>query len=402
MRMRLRDKYCQENMKKELLYLGIAAAMLAGCSTRSKLTKGNVVEESAPDRVAVVTEKVKLNPVGDPETEKRQQVWNEQKAAMGTEKKSDQRYARRPRKERQKMMFTSSQSSYLQIPGINPLPVGGVLELDFDAMALDFYYPVEGVLLSPYGRRGASTHTGMDIKALPNDTIRAAFPGVVRMAKSYSSYGNLVAIRHYEGFETVYAHGSKILVKVNDVVEPGDPIMLAGRTGRATTEHLHFEVRAGDGHIDPARVIDPYNRALRSGKLYITELNGKIVAYADDLELEQLKSSKSATLAQVQKPAETAQPVRPVQPATPSRPVAPAQPAKPASPTSQNTVKPEVNIVMNAVAEAPGAAVYYRVKKGDTLSAIARNYNTTVAKICQLSNIKPNAILQINQRLRVK
>lgn len=389
-------------MKKELLYLGIAAAMLAGCSTRSKLTKGNVVEESAPDRVAVVTEKVKLNPVGDPETEKRQQVWNEQKAAMGTEKKSDQRYARRPRKERQKMMFTSSQSSYLQIPGINPLPVGGVLELDFDAMALDFYYPVEGVLLSPYGRRGASTHTGMDIKALPNDTIRAAFPGVVRMAKSYSSYGNLVAIRHYEGFETVYAHGSKILVKVNDVVEPGDPIMLAGRTGRATTEHLHFEVRAGDGHIDPARVIDPYNRALRSGKLYITELNGKIVAYADDLELEQLKSSKSATLAQVQKPAETAQPVRPVQPATPSRPVAPAQPAKPASPTSQNTVKPEVNIVMNAVAEAPGAAVYYRVKKGDTLSAIARNYNTTVAKICQLSNIKPNAILQINQRLRVK
>lgn len=370
--------------------------MLAGCSTSSRLTKGNVVDENAPDRVSVA-DNVKLNPVGDPETEKRQQVWNEQKAAMGTEKKSDQRYARRPRKERREMRFTAAQSEYLQLAGVNPLPAGGMLELDFDAMAPDFYYPVEGVLLSPYGRRGASTHTGMDIKALPNDTIRAAFPGVVRMAKSYSSYGNLVAIRHYEGFETVYAHGSKILVKVNDVVEPGDPIMLAGRTGRATTEHLHFEVRAGDGHIDPARVIDPYNRTLRGGKLYITELNGKVVAYADDLELEQLKNSKPATLAQVQKPAEAS---KPAQPATPSGPVAPAQPA--GQDTQQNTVKPEVNIVTNAVAEAPGAAVYYRVKKGDTLSAIARNYNTTVAKICQLSNIKSTAILQINQRLRVK
>ena len=378
-------------MKKELLYLGIAAVvMLAGCSTSKKLTQGNVIDESAPDKVTI-TDNVKLNPVGDPETEKKQQIWNKQKASIGSEKKSEQSYARRPRKERPKMTFTAAQSAYLQLDGVNPLPASGVLELNLDSMASDFCYPVEGVLLSPYGRRGASTHTGMDIKALPNDTIRAVFPGVVRMAKLYSSYGNLVAIRHYEGFETVYAHGSKILVKVNDVVEPGDPIMLAGRTGRATTEHLHFEVRAGDGHIDPARVIDPYNRTLRSGKLYITELNGKVVAYTNDLELEQLKNPQTATLAQVQQPAETAQPVQPAQPASQT-----------GSASQQDTVKPEVNIVANAVAEAPGAAVYYRVKKGDTLYAIARKYNTTVAKICQLSNIKSNSILQINQRLRVK
>lgn len=369
-------------MKKEVLYLGVVAvAVLAGCSTSKKLTQANVIEESAPDKVTI-TENVKLNPVGDPETERKQQVWNKQKATIGTDKTVGQSYARRPRKDRPKITFTAAQSEYLQLAGVNPLPAGGVLELDLDAMAPDFCYPVEGVLLSPYGRRGASTHTGMDIKAFADDTIRAAFPGVVRMAKLYSSYGNLVAIRHYEGFETVYAHGSKILVKVNDVVEPGDPIMLAGRTGRATTEHLHFEVRAGDGHIDPARIIDPYNKTLRSGKLYITELDGKVVAYSDDLELEQLKGPKTATLAQVQQPAEPA--------------------SQTGSANQQNTVKPEVNIVANAVAEAPGAAVYYRVKKGDTLSAIARRYNTTVAKICQLSNISANSILQINQRLRVK
>ena len=72
-------------------------------------------------------------------------------------------------------------------------------------------------------------HTGIDIKAVPNDTVRAALPGVVRMSKYYSGYGNLVLIRHYNGIETVYAHNSKNLVRVNDAVEAGDPIAPAGR-----------------------------------------------------------------------------------------------------------------------------------------------------------------------------
>ncbi len=394
-------------MRKSILYLGILAIVVSGCSTSRKLTKDNEVREDVPEKVAPKRNKVKLNPAGDPETEKRQQVWNEQKSAMGDGNVADNRYARRPRQERPQMTFTAAQSEYLQIPGINPLPAGGVLELNLDAMAADFCYPVEGVLLSPYGRRGASTHTGLDIKALPNDTIRAAFPGVVRMAKEYSSYGNIVAIRHYNGFETAYAHGSKILVKVNDVVEPGDPIMLAGRTGRATTEHLHFEVRVGDGHIDPARVIDTYNKSLRKGKLYISELNGKVVAYADELELQQLKSAPQVPQP-VLKPAATQTTAAPTTPTTTQTTPAVSKPApEPVAKPVENTVakepvKPEVKIVADAVAQAPGAAVYYRVKKGDTLSSIARNYGTTVAKICQLSNIKSTSVLQINQRLRVK
>lgn len=74
-------------------------------------------------------------------------------------------------------------------------------------------------------------HTGVDIKAVPNDTIRAAFSGVVRMSKPYSGYGNIIVIRHYNGMETAYAHNSRNLVTVNDVVKAGDPIALAGRTG---------------------------------------------------------------------------------------------------------------------------------------------------------------------------
>lgn len=383
-------------MKREILYLGIIAAVFAGCSTSKKLTQGNVIENTS-DRV--VMDKIKLIPVDDPGMAKRQQEWNEQKAAIDAGKKDDAlaTHVRNPRAGRPEMTFTASQCEYLQLRGVNPLPAGGVLELDLDAMAGDFCYPVSGVLLSPYGRRGASMHSGVDIKAFPNDTIRAAFPGVVRMAKTYSDYGNLVAIRHYEGFETVYAHGSKILVKNNDVVEAGDPLMLAGRTGRASTEHLHFEVRAGDSHIDPARVIDTYNKSLRSGKLYIGKLNGGIVAYTDDLELQQLNGAKQQavtaqkTAAQQPTASKTADAVRQEQVAKPA-----------GTSVAPEAVKPEVRIVADTPAAAQNTAVYYRVKKGDTLSAVARKYSTTVVKICQLSNIKPTSLLQINQRLRVK
>lgn len=99
-------------------------------------------------------------------------------------------------------------------------------------------------------------HTGVDIKAVPNDTIRAAFSGVVRMSKPYSGYGNIIVIRHYNGMETAYAHNSRNLVTVNDVVKAGDPIALAGRTGRATTEHLHFEFRVANQALNPSLLLE--------------------------------------------------------------------------------------------------------------------------------------------------
>ncbi len=112
-------------------------------------------------------------------------------------------------------------------------------------------------------------HTGMDIKAIPNDTIRAAFAGVVRMAKLYSSYGNIVVIRHNNGLESVYAHQSKNLVEVNERVEAGEAIGLAGRTGRATTEHLHFEIRVANEPIDPQLLIDVEHQRLHRAVLFL-------------------------------------------------------------------------------------------------------------------------------------
>lgn len=337
------------------------AVILCACGTGRRATSSGVA--TLPDDRAV-NEKIILYPEGTPQTEKKEREWSDKVAQVEKATIPGKGSVRRPRKERPQMFFTEDQSRYLQIAGVNPLPASGVLELDLSAMAEDFCYPCDGNLISPYGRRGNSVHTGLDIKALPGDTIRAVFPGVVRMSKEYSGYGNIVVVRHYEGFETVYAHGARNLVGVNDVVEPGDPIALAGRTGRATTEHLHFELRAGDGHIDPAKILDTDNRRLRSGKLYISRANGSLVAYADPDELNRIAE----------------------------RPVASVQAA----------VKPEINVRTGATPTAPGEAVYYRVKKGDTLSAIAQRYKTTVSKLCQLNNIKSTALLQINQRLRVK
>ena len=63
-------------------------------------------------------------------------------------------------------------------------------------------------------------------------------------------------VRHANGLETVYSHNSKNLVAAGDTVKAGQPVGLTGRTGRATTEHLHFEIRVNGQHINPAILFD--------------------------------------------------------------------------------------------------------------------------------------------------
>lgn len=123
---------------------------------------------------------------------------------------------------------------------------------------------------SNYGWRSGRMHTGTDYKQRLNDTIVSCFDGVVRMAKAYSGYGKTVVIRHFNGLETVYAHLNKVLVKPNQVVKAGQLIGLAGRTGRATTEHLHLEFRFMYEHFNPTKIVDFTNRTLVSDTLVLT------------------------------------------------------------------------------------------------------------------------------------
>ena len=75
--------------------------------------------------------------------------------------------------------------------------------------------------------------------------------------------------------ETLYSHNSKNLVEVGEWVKAGQPIALTGRTGRATTEHLHFEVRINGKTYDPARFFDHKNRCLKKVKV-VAHKSGKV------------------------------------------------------------------------------------------------------------------------------
>lgn len=138
-----------------------------------------------------------------------------------------------------------------------------------------FVFPLPGAkVISAYGSRGG--HTGDDIKTRANDTIRCVMDGIVRMAKHYGGYGKVVVVRHYNGLETVYSHNSANLVEPGDTVRAGQPIGLTGRTGRATTEHLHFEVRIDGQHVNPRILFDMKTRKPLKRTLVCTK-NGSYV-----------------------------------------------------------------------------------------------------------------------------
>jgi murein DD-endopeptidase MepM/ murein hydrolase activator NlpD len=131
--------------------------------------------------------------------------------------------------------------------------------------SLHFSIPSYGNVISRFGWRGSRIHTGVDFKHENGDSIFAAFTGIVRFAGWNSGgYGNVVIIRHYNGLETYYSHLSKIKVSVNDFVNNGDLIGLAGKTGKANGVHLHFEVRYKDNPFDPEYIIDIDNQKLKS------------------------------------------------------------------------------------------------------------------------------------------
>ena len=134
-------------------------------------------------------------------------------------------------------------------------------------------YPLpDARVISPYG--GARRHSGVDLKTKPNDEIYAAFDGVVVASGPYYGYGNCIRIKHAYGLETLYSHQSKNMVKKGDKVKAGQVIGLTGRTGRATTEHLHFEVSFGGKRLDPAIIFDHSNHKLKAATLHLTKGSG--------------------------------------------------------------------------------------------------------------------------------
>jgi murein DD-endopeptidase MepM/ murein hydrolase activator NlpD len=215
-----------------------------------------------------------------------------------------------------------------------------------------FVFPRNGQLLSPFGYRGRRMHAGVDIKLDLYDTVRAAFDGVVRMARYYAGYGNCVVIRHYNGLETLYGHLSKIKVCVNQPISAGEMVGLGGHTGRASCNHLHFETRFKGQAFNPKQLIDFNSFSLMCDTLVITDRTfGRSRDYMPQNN-ELIASADSRTDYKARNPS--------------------------------------------------GSKKYHTIKSGDTLYAISRKYNTTVKQLCALNGIKPAKLLQLGTRIRVK
>src|SRR2546422_1176 len=105
----------------------------------------------------------------------------------------------------------------------------------------------------------AESHPGIDIAVPVGTPVRAAAGGVVAQAGTDPAYGLFVLLRHSDGYETMYGHASRLVVREGDSVEAGRVIALSGSSGRSTAPHLHFEIRHAGKSLDPLTVVRQEN-----------------------------------------------------------------------------------------------------------------------------------------------
>jgi murein DD-endopeptidase MepM/ murein hydrolase activator NlpD len=119
------------------------------------------------------------------------------------------------------------------------------------AAATAFKWPLRGRVIS-----GFPKNDGIDLAVPEGTAVHAADDGVVAYAGAeLKGYGNLILIRHQNGFVTAYAHASELMVKRNDTVRRGQVIAKSGQTGSVSAPQLHFEIRKGSTPVDPMQYL---------------------------------------------------------------------------------------------------------------------------------------------------
>jgi len=120
-----------------------------------------------------------------------------------------------------------------------------------------FRWPVRGRVIAGYGAKvNGTANDGINLSVPQGTSVKASEDGVVAYAgNELKGYGNLVLVRHPNGFVTAYAHASEIKVKRGDQVKRGQTIALAGQTGNVSSPQLHFEIRKGSTPIDPTQYL---------------------------------------------------------------------------------------------------------------------------------------------------
>jgi murein DD-endopeptidase MepM/ murein hydrolase activator NlpD len=124
--------------------------------------------------------------------------------------------------------------------------------------AAGFRWPVRGRVIAGFGPKpNGIQNDGINLAVPEGTPVKAADDGVVAYAgNELKGYGNLVLVRHSNGFVTAYAHASEIMVKRGDAVKRGQVIAKSGQTGSVTSPQLHFEIRKGATPVDPSQYLN--------------------------------------------------------------------------------------------------------------------------------------------------
>ncbi|MGI8560227.1 MAG: M23 family metallopeptidase [Luteimonas sp.] len=137
-----------------------------------------------------------------------------------------------------------------------------LFDRELDRNATPSRYPVaKGYITSSFGGRadpfggGRQYHKGIDFDANTGDPVLSVADGVVSYSGVRSGYGNVVEVDHGNGYVTRYAHNSRLVVRVGDLVRGGQQIAKAGSTGRSTGAHVHFEVWENGRVVDPRKFL---------------------------------------------------------------------------------------------------------------------------------------------------
>ncbi len=253
-----------------------------------------------------------------------------------------------------------------------------------------YHLPV-GKPISEFGPRGRSKHTGLDLKMDLGDSLFASFDGKVRFAGTYSGYGKAVLIRCYNGLELVYAHLSDISVAVNQAVTAGDLIGRAGRTGRATTVHLHLETRYKGEPFNPRLVFNHAQGMLRTATLILTPSSFK--QNGNRLPDNELSFALQSELISRR----VTGPSPSILTSGPEMRMA-SQPHIQPQLVATELVTPQQTQAMTV---AMGNSVIHTVQKGDTLYALARRYGTSIHAICSRNGITDKSVLRLGQKLQI-
>jgi murein DD-endopeptidase MepM/ murein hydrolase activator NlpD len=121
-----------------------------------------------------------------------------------------------------------------------------------------FRWPARGRVIAGFGPSpNGLQNDGINVAVPEGTPVKAAEDGVVAYAgNELKGYGNLVLVRHSNGFVTAYAHTSEIMVKRGDAVKRGQVIAKSGQSGNVTSPQLHFEIRKGSTPVDPSQYLN--------------------------------------------------------------------------------------------------------------------------------------------------